>query len=227
MKEKAYSLFKSHFQLRESTKGWYRFVNPFDTKAVMKRNSNMAVNFEYLWVKDFKSGYSVHITKFLQEYFGISYSEVKKLIGESSSSSLPKYTQLISPVKTIGLPEGYKSLINPNSGTLGKRAIRYLQKRGFDPEILDAKGWGYCTKGRYQGYIIIPYQVEGKLTYYIGRSFMDHENKYLYPKNEDVGVGKNDVLYNADALFIHNEVYITEGAIDAETWGDNCIALGG
>ena len=37
------------------------------------------------------------------------------------------------------------------------KAVRYLQGRGFDVDYLDYLGVGYCSKGKYEGRIIIPF----------------------------------------------------------------------
>jgi DNA primase len=51
--------------------------------------------------------------------------------------------------------------------------------------------------------------------------------KYQNPRIEDFGTGKSLILYNADALFMYEEIYLLEGVFNAETLGVNGIATGG
>jgi len=89
------------------------------------------------------------------------------------------------------------------------------------------KGWGYGTKDEYFGYIIIPFYAVGKLIYYNARKYIGSGPKYSNPKIEDFGLGKSLIMYNMDALAMYDTVYLVEGAINAETIGDQGIATGG
>ena len=110
---------------------------------------------------------------------------------------------------------------------LGVTEREYLDHRGFDVEEMIYKGWGYGTSGDYFGYIIIPFYAGGKLIYYNARKFMGAGPKYKNPKIEDFGLGKSLIMYNMDALALYSMIYVMEGAINAETLGDEGIATGG
>jgi len=124
------------------------------------------------------------------------------------------------------LPDGFKSLII-GDGLLAKKARSYVKGRGFDPEDMAYKGWGYVNRGDYYGYIIIPFYIGGKLVYYNARRYLGSGPKYMNPSIEDFGLGKSLILYNVDALAIQDYIYLAEGAINAETIGDEGIATGG
>ena len=124
------------------------------------------------------------------------------------------------------LPDGFKSLIL-GDGRLGRTVRKYVKSRGFDPEEMSYKGWGYGTRGDYFGYLIIPFYIGGKLVYYNARRFMGSGPKYMNPSIEDFGLGKSLIMYNIDALAIYETVYLVEGAINAETIGNQGIATGG
>ena len=51
--------------------------------------------------------------------------------------------------------------------------------------------------------------------------------KFNNPKEEDIGIGKNQVIYNQDALFTYNTVWLLESATNCLTMGDKAIGLGG
>lgn len=132
----------------------------------------------------------------------------------------------IKSQKDFFLPEGFKN-IKMGDSTLAKSARNYLKKRGFDIDRLSLKGWGYCNKGKYLGYIIIPFIEHGKLVYFNARLYMGAGPKYNNPEVDVTGLGKSFIIYNADALEMFRTVYICEGAINAETIGENGIATGG
>ena len=81
--------------------------------------------------------------------------------------------------------------------------------------------------GKYLGYIIIPFTEHGQLTYFNARLYMGAGPKYNNPEVDVTGLGKSFIIYNADALEIYRTIYICEGAINAETLGENGIATGG
>lgn len=138
---------------------------------------------------------------------------------------LEPVVERIERIDTI-LPTGFKSLIL-GKGMIAKAARKYIAGRGFDPEEMAYKGWGYGTKDEYFGYIIIPFYIGGKLIYYNARRYMGSGSKYINPKIEDFGIGKSLIMYNIDALALYDTIYLAEGAINAETIGDQGVATGG
>lgn len=132
----------------------------------------------------------------------------------------------IASSKPIYLPEGFH-LLNQGDNTLARAARNYVKKRGFDPNELSRKGWGYATKGKYFGYLIIPYHEHGKLIYFNARLFMGNGPRYNNPDTSESGRGKSFLLFNRDAIYIYRSVFLCEGAINAQTMGDRGIASGG
>jgi len=147
-------------------------------------------------------------------------------LGDSLIYKEPEIEKIISDKPLVNLPDGYKP-INYGDSKLAKMARRYLINRGFNIEELSKKGYGYGTKGEYLGYIIIPFFYEGSLVYYNTRAFVKDGVKYKNPGMEDSGVAKSMILYNRDSLFIYDKIYLVEGALNADTLGDQGIATGG
>lgn len=135
---------------------------------------------------------------------------------------------IIKPLKetNLQLPQGYKNLLFGKS-LLARRARKYVESRGFNVKEKALKGWGYCNKGDHLGYIIIPFYVDDKLVYFNGRKYLGSGKKYRNPSVDESGLGKSFIWYNADSLGLYDEVSIVEGAINAETLGDQGIAAGG
>ena len=132
----------------------------------------------------------------------------------------------ISSTKPIYLPEGFY-LLNQGNNYLAKAARNYVRKRGFDPDELSKSGWGYGTKGKYFGYLIIPYTQHGKLVYFNARLFMGNGPRYNNPDTTESGIGKSFIIFNRDALYMYRSIYLCEGAINAQTMGERGIASGG
>lgn len=128
--------------------------------------------------------------------------------------------------QTVILPESFK-ILSLGEGQYGKSARGYMKGRGFDIDDLSLSGWGYCTKGKHAGHIIMPFYDSGKLFYYNSRNYMANGPKYNNPTTEELGIGKSLVIYNIDALYKYNTVYIVESVMNAQTLGDKAIAIGG
>lgn len=139
------------------------------------------------------------------------------------------YEEVVDPYELkeeVFLPEGFMNL-RRGSSVLAKKVRGTLQRRGFDIEKLAMKGWGYCDKGKYFGYIIMPYYIKGKLVYFNARKVLGDGPKFNNPLVEDFGLGKNMLIYNLDALSLYRTNYIFESVTNAETIGDNAVATGG
>jgi DNA primase len=132
----------------------------------------------------------------------------------------------LSEAKPVYLPDGFK-LITQGTSTLANSFRKYVIKRGFQPEALARHGVGYCTKGEYFGYLIIPFYTEGNLRYWNARLVIGSGPRYNNPPKDITGLGKEFLIYNSDALGLYNQVFICEGAINALTMGENAIATMG
>lgn len=124
------------------------------------------------------------------------------------------------------LPEGYKN-IKRGESVLGKSARAWIKRRGFNINKMSCKGWGYGTKGKYAGYIIMPFYKGNRLTYFNARLYCGSGPKFNNPDISEFGLGKSFIIYNHEALFIYKTVWIVESVTNSETIGDNACAMGG
>jgi len=234
-RQKAYSYFTHTFDLDGGSNGYYYFVNPFDAGAVAAGRKKMCVNFAYGKVKCWLTGYRGSIMDFIKEYEDIDYKVAKEMIEDYDETAIDLSVKSLTTLerKEVVMPKGFVSIAE-GSGVLGKRARRFLTKRGFDIDKLDEEGFGYCTeedkqnfKESFYGYIIIPFKKDGVLKYFIGRDFLNRDLKYKYknPATEKFGIGKSQIIYNEDALDVEEEVYVMEGWSDAATIGDDGVAI--
>ena len=126
----------------------------------------------------------------------------------------------------VTLPEGYNNIKRGDS-RLAKAARSYIKSRGFDINQVSKAGWGYCTKGKYLGYIIMPFYQGGRLVYFNARKYLFDGPKFNNPEVEDFGLGKSMLMYNVDSLLMYDRIWVVEGLMNAATIGEQAVATGG
>lgn len=216
---------------KPSRKGWYDFDCPL-CGGIRKRGVHFQLGGTKCWTCDFRGS----ILEFIQQVTGWTYEQTKKHIDHYTpvmDMTLPEHGVVSTKVSVseVILPTGWHSILDSNDySSVGIMARRHLEKRGFNLEVLDEKGFGYCDEHTderntdFYGYIIVPFKTSGTLSYYLGRDCMGNFLRYKNPPVDYVGVGKADVIYNQRALYFYEDVGITEGWADAETWGPDCTA---
>lgn len=157
-----------------------------------------------------------------------TYTEVLRVLDKEEYSGYVYKEEAVElkSKKALYLPEGFK-LLNQGDSLLAKSARAYVKKRGFDIEQVSKMGWGYGTKDKYLGYLIIPFHEHGELVYFNARLFIGNGPRYNNPEVSESGLGKSFIIYNKDALEIYKSVFLCEGAINAQTMGERGIAMGG
>jgi DNA primase len=220
---KLYTFVTRQWGLREYRRGWLKGDCVFCGKI-----GKLGVNLEENRVNCFVCGSHGSVIKAILEVSGFKtftevYNSLKLL--EDSTYLKPRLIPQQKATKPK-LPESFR-LLSLGEGYLADLARKYIIKRGFNPDELSAKGIGYCSRGEYSGCIILPYYQAGELVYFIARRFIMTGAKFKYPKTEDFGIGKSELIYNADSLAIYNKIRIVESVFNAETLGPTAIALGG
>lgn len=205
--------------------GWMKCDCPECGKE-LKYGINLSLN----RTNCFRCGYNKRPLEVLMELEHIdTYSEAIKFLNDNKDFEGYEYHEErieLREHKETFLPEGFKLLTQGNS-TLAKAARRYIKSRGFDPNALSRKGWGYATKGKYFGYIIIPFLSNGTFTYFNARRYCGSGPRYNNPETEVTGLGKSFIWYNHDALYMYRTIFLCEGAINATVLGDRAVASGG
>jgi len=113
----------------------------------------------------------------------------------------------------IGLPEEFKLLADlPRS--LSEDLYSYLQHRGLVKKILNLAQVGYCSTGKFWGYIIFPvFNQDGKLVYWQGRRYKAREKKFLNPDSSH----KSELLYRISAVAKPRLIVLVESILNALT----------
>jgi DNA primase len=176
----------------------------------------------------FRCGYVGSCLKTLKDIEEVgTFKEVFVVLRDYNNSNYFEKPVPLIPKSSVILPESFKLLVIGRS-RYGKMARAYMEGRGFNSLDLSRKGVGYCSKGKYKGYIILPYyDLEGNLVYFQTRLFFGSGPKFNNPTIEEFGVGKSSILYNERALYEFKEVNLVESVINALTIGDNSTALSG
>lgn len=176
----------------------------------------------------FKCGYNPKPVNLLMSLEKIDTTiEVYKILNNLTGIKYEDYeVERLEVKKNLVLPDGYKNIRMGNS-SLAKAARKYLIKRGFDINELSMAGFGYGNKGKYFGYIIMPYYENNQLIYFTTRLFIGSGPKFNNPPMGDFGIGKNSMIYNKDSLYMYDRVFLVESITNARTIGDNTIGIGG
>lgn len=189
----------------------------------------MGINFSMWRTNCFRCGAHPSPIQMAMDIEGFTeYSELLKLLnnGEYTELTFKEDKVELSERKTIFLPEGFRN-ISEGKSQLARSMRSYIKKRGFTVEGLSKQGVGYCTEGKYFGYLIIPFTYQGNLRYYNARLVIGNGPRYNNPDKDVTGLGKEFLIYNHDALEMYNSCFICEGAINALTMGDRAIATMG
>lgn len=204
--------------------GWIKLDCPMCGKP-LKFGINISLNRTNCFV----CGYKEKPINLVMELEGLrTLSETKAFLNKPDFDGYTYKEEKVElkSQKDLYLPDGFR-LLTQGDSQLAKSARAYVKRRGFNVSELSSKGWGYCNKDKYFGYLIIPFYFEGKLIYFNARAFLSNGPRYNNPDTDITGIGKSMIIYNKDALYMYKSVFLCEGAINAETMGDKAVSFGG
>jgi DNA primase len=121
----------------------------------------------------------------------------------------------------LELPAEFVSLVNKNLPLSSLAARQYLRDRGITK--LDICRWkiGFCGKGEYEGYVVIPsFNLEGNINFFVARSYNGDWKKYKNPK-----VSRNTIIFDELFLNFQEDLIVVEGVFDAIVAGHNTVPL--
>jgi hypothetical protein len=126
----------------------------------------------------------------------------------------------------VELPKEFKPFIElKKTDITSKHALKYLIKdRGITFEDIIKYNLGYCETGRYKNKIIIPsYSKEGKLDYFVARSFEEDAFQKMDAPQSD----KNIIVGFESTIDFSLPIILCEGVFDAISIKRNAIPLFG
>lgn len=138
---------------------------------------------------------------------------------------LLSYTPIITEVL---LPE-HSTPLKPIKQKIYNRFLTKGAK--FNPAVYLTWDCYYCTKGEWEGYLIFPVKLGGKMVCYTGRAIYDNRAEYVRncPANQAL-LPIQDTVYNYDSYNRGDEIIIVEDIFDAlrlESFGYKAICLFG
>jgi DNA primase len=226
MQDKLLSLLESILGKGKKTSGGnYAFFSPFVDHHKPKLEINIELNSKgdnpwHCWVSDEKG-------KTIRSLF--RKLKVSKEVWEEHNSIFSRKYRYTTHQAThqdthqvVQLPKEYIPLWKPSNSIIRKHALNYLEGRGVTLAQIVKYEIGYCEEGIYKHKIIVPsYDSNGKLNYFVGRSFYESNFKH---KNPDVS---KDVI--GFEMFINWDlpIVICEGVFDAIAIRMNAIPLFG
>jgi DNA primase len=227
MEERLITLLESVLGKGKKTSGNnYAFFSPFAEHYKPKLEINIELNSKgsnvwHCWISEEK-GQSIRslfkklkVSNDIWEEHNLIFSRKYKYINNQSNNQ--EETK-----KVVQLPTEYIPLWKPSNSVIRKHALNYLDGRGISASEIIKYEIGYCEEGIYKHKIIVPsYDSNGRLNYFIGRSFYDTLHKH---KNPDVS---KDVI--GFEMFINWDlpIVICEGVYDAIAIRQNAIPLFG
>jgi len=149
--------------------------------------------------------------KFLELQGRLDLSEFDNLFQEMNNEEV---------VQTVELPKEFISLCNKRLPISSQRPLAYLKSRGVTKYDIQLWKIGYCNEGRYSGRIIIPsFNNNGDCNYFVARSYVGHNRKYLNPP-----CGRN-IIFNELMVDWDEPIVLVEGIFDAIVAGSNAIPV--
>ena len=173
------------------------------------------VNPWHCWVCD-KKGKSVIPLLYQFKASPEKIAEAKSLVKDIS----PGYIKEVK-LNFLKLPKEYINLATNNNSILRKHAINYLKQRNITLKDIIKYDIGYCEDGLYANMIIIPtYDNDGKLNYFVARTFKNDE--YIKYKNPQAS---RDIIPNEHFINWDIPIILCEGIFDAIAIKRNAIPL--
>jgi DNA primase len=134
----------------------------------------------------------------------VEVSEFEKIILNQESPEVQEEE------KVIDLPQEFETLCNKNTSLTATQALGYLNKRGIEKSDILRWKIGYCSQGEYSGRIIVPsFNDDGKVNYFIARSYEKNWRKYKNPPES------KDLVFNSLYVDWDEDIVLTEGVFDA------------
>ena len=126
----------------------------------------------------------------------------------------------IEEIQRIDLPKEFTSLANDDLPLAMTPALNYLENRGVTKQ--DILHWkiGCCVGGDYNNRVIIlSFDEDGYVNYFVGRTFNGSWRKYLNPP------ASKNIIFNELYLDFDKDLVIVEGIFDAMIAGPNSVPI--
>ena len=122
----------------------------------------------------------------------------------------------------VHLPNYFYPLCYKKRSIYYNKALEYLYSRNVTQLDILRQKIGYCEEGDFRNRIIFPsFDCDGKLNYFIGRSYFDN----VKVKYKNANIKKSKIVFNELYINFSKPVVLCEGVFDCFTCGENSIPL--
>ena len=220
MKDKKLKILTSVLGSHYRTNNEFLFKCPYCDHHKRKFSVNLDKGFYKCWVCDTRGKNLYWVVR----RFGTNYdkSQWRELTSEVDFDKLEDlFAEKVEEKQILEMPEGFVSLANKDVPPTGFGARNYLRKRGTSKQDIVWWKMGYCSKGEYEGRIIIPsFDMDGDLNYFVSRSY----DKAFYPKYKNPPASKN-IIFNDLFVDWTSDIVLVEGIFDAIVAGRNAVPI--
>lgn len=160
--------------------------------------------------------------------FGIPEAEIRQSVAfnffkptEAQPDSKPVDKDRSPPSAAVELPPE-STLISSLSSPWCEVGLEYLKLRKL--EAISSRTY-VSDHPKYEGRLIIPYKFRERIIYWQARSMDDQ----VSPRYKNPTISRDNIFYNMDEIYRYTDLplFITEGALDAESIGETAIGIGG
>ena len=220
MKDKKFKILTNVLGSHYRTNNEFLFKCPYCDHHKRKFSVNLDKGYYKCWVCDTRGKNLYRVIR----RFGTNRdkSQWRDLTSEIDYNKLEDlFSEKAEEKQILEMPEGFVSLANKAVPPTGFAARNYLRKRGVSKQDIVWWKMGYCSKGEYEGRIIIPsFDGEGDLNYFVSRSY----DRACYPKYKNPSVSKN-IVFNDLFVDWSSDIILVEGVFDAIVAGRNSVPI--
>lgn len=220
MKDKKFKILSSILGSYYRSNNEFLFYCPYCKHHKKKFSVNIDKGFYKCWVCDTRGKNLYRVVRRFGDHH--QKSQWLELTAEIDYDKLEEFfSEKIEEKQILEMPEGFISLANRDVPPTGFAARNYLRKRGITKQDILWWKMGYCSKGEYEGRIVIPsFDEEGDLNYFVSRSY----DKAFYPKYKNPPASKN-IVFNDLFVDWTSDIVLVEGVFDAIVAGRNSVPL--
>lgn len=184
--------------LRPNAEGWVYAICPFCSEARSSKR-RLSFNLESGWYRCWNPGCQIDDEKGYIVTNWVSVPGVKKPASEKPQLKLPEEFVCLTDSVSVTVP------------MIGRKYYNYYVRRQVSDRAIIELELGFCDSGAYNGMVIVPVRIGGRLEGYAGRSI--YGKRFKNAKNED---GGHRAILNGDALFAETDLplYCVEGPFD-------------
>ena len=220
MKEKKLKILTNVLGSPYRTNNEYLFKCPYCEHHKRKFSVNLDKGYYKCWVCDTRGKNIYRVVR----RFGTNHdkSQWRDFTSEIDFDQLEDlFAEKVEEKQILEMPEGFISLANRDMPPTGFAAMNYLRQRGLTKQDIVWWKMGYCTKGEYEGRIIIPsFDDEGDLSYFVSRSY----DRSYYPKYKNPPANRN-IIFNDLFVDWSSDIILVEGIFDAINAGRNAVPI--